>query len=67
MIALQQQTFAAVNLDGYSHISPCKWMTLTVLPQRYLATSPDTSKYPTFEYDIATGEKTCTASGMQRN
>ena len=38
-------------------------MRLTVLTQeKFIATSADPGKYPTFKYDIATGEKKCTAT-----
>ena len=57
------QTFAAVNLDGYSSFKFAGSDTNCSSTGKIIATSPDTSKYPTFEYDVATGEKTCTASG----
>ena len=57
------QTFAAVNLDGYTAFTVADHATNCAASGLITATSADTSKYPTFVYNIATGAKTCTASG----
>jgi len=56
------QTFAAVNLDGYSTFTVNSHATNCSNTGKIVATSADNGKYPSFEYDIATGEKKCTAT-----
>ena len=56
-------TYAAVNLDGYDSFQVDGSATNCSDEGTIVATSADTSKYPTFQYNIETGEKTCTASG----
>ena len=56
-------TYAAVNLDGYDSFQVDGSSTNCSDEGTIVATSADTSKYPTFQYNIETGEKTCTASG----
>ncbi len=56
------QTYAAVNLDGYSGFTVNGSSTNCATTGLIVATSSNTAKYPTFNYNIATGEKTCTAS-----
>ena len=55
-------TYAAVNLDGYDDFKVNGSTTTCSDTGKIVATSKDTKKYPTFTYDIATGEKTCTAT-----
>ena len=55
-------TFAAVSLDGYSSFQFAGSSTNCASSGKIVATSPDTTKYPTFTYDVATGDKTCTAT-----
>ena len=57
-----QQTFSAVNLDGYSSFTVNSSTTNCSDTGLIVATSADTGKYPTFTYNIATGEKTCSAT-----
>tara|TARA_A100001388_G_scaffold172031_1_gene128563 strand:- start:126 stop:584 length:459 start_codon:yes stop_codon:yes gene_type:complete len=57
------QTFAAVNLDGYSSFTFAGSTTNCSDSGLITATSANTAKYPTFNYNVATGAKTCTASG----
>ena len=57
------QTYAAVNLDGYSSFTVNGSTTNCSNSGSIIATSADNTKYPTFTYNISTGEKTCTASG----
>ena len=55
-------SFAAVNLDGYDDFKVNGSSTTCSDEGTIEATSKDTKKYPTFKYDISTGEKTCTAT-----
>ena len=57
------QTFAAVNLDGYSGFDFAGSTTDCADTGLITATSKNTAKYPTFIYNVGTGAKTCTASG----
>ena len=56
------QTFASVNLDGYSAFTFKGSATNCASDGTIVATSADTDKYPTFVYNVATGAKTCTAT-----
>ena len=57
------QTYAAVNLDGYTSFTVNGSTTNCSDTGDIIATSADNTKYPTFTYNISTGEKTCVASG----
>ena len=57
------QTFASVNLDGYTAFTFADSATNCSNTGLIVATSANTAKYPTFVYNVATGAKTCTASG----
>ena len=57
------QTFAAVNLDGYTSFDFAGSTTDCASSGAITAKSANTTKYPTFVYDVGTGAKTCTASG----
>ena len=56
-------TYASVTLDGYNPFTVNGSGTNCSDTGKIEAPSKDTSKYPTFVYDIDTGAKTCTASG----
>ena len=56
------QTFASVNLDGYSAFTFKGSATNCASNGTIVATSANTDKYPTFVYNVATGAKTCTAT-----
>ena len=56
------QTFSAVSLDGYDSFTVNSSTTACSDTGLIVATSADTGKYPTFTYNIATGEKTCSAT-----
>ncbi len=56
------QTFAAVNLDGYSAFTFKGSTTNCANDGEIIATSANTGKYPTFKYNVGTGEKTCVAT-----
>ena len=56
------QTFSPVNLDGYTAFTVNGSTTNCSNTGSIVATSADNKKYPTFTYNIATGEKTCTAT-----
>ena len=55
-------TYAAVNLDGYDNFTVNGSTTTCADEGTIVATSASTQKYPTFVYNIETGEKTCTAT-----
>ena len=55
-------TYASVNLDGYDNFTVDGSTTTCSDEGSIVATSADTSKYPTFSYNIETGEKSCTAT-----
>ena len=57
------QTYAAVNLDGYTSFTVNGSSTNCSSSGLIEAKSANTTKYPTFVYNITTGAKTCTASG----
>ena len=57
------QTFASVNLDGYTAFTFAGSTTNSSDTGLITATSANTAKYPTFVYNVGTGAKTCTASG----
>ena len=59
--------FSPVTLDGYSSFTFGTSNTNCADTGKITATSKDTKKYPTFVYDVATGEKSCTASGAAVN
>ena len=56
-------TYAAVSLDGYASFTVNGSTTNCSDKGKIIATSKDSKKYPTFEYNIENGEKKCTASG----
>jgi prepilin-type N-terminal cleavage/methylation domain-containing protein len=65
-------TYNSPSLDGYRTATAAGWYmggtkvsgTQTCPTSGTIATvSDDTSKYPTFTYDVGTGAKTCTATG----
>jgi len=70
-------TYVVPSLDGYRGSAASGWAAngsiVTLSPATclssgtYSAVSDDTTKYPTFTYDVATGAKTCTASGAALN
>ena len=55
-------TFAAVNLDGYDSFTFGGSTTNCADTGTIQALSKDSTKYPTFKYDVATGDKTCVAT-----
>ena len=55
-------TFAAVSLDGYESFTFAGSTTNCSNAGEIIATSKNNEKYPTFKYNVATGEKTCTAT-----
>ena len=54
-----------VSLDSYSHLKVNGSEVLCSDTGNIVATSSDTDKYPTFTYDIATGDKDCTYTGAE--
>ena len=56
-------SYASVNLDGYDNFTVNGSTTTCSDTGSIVATSANTAKYPTFNYNIATGAKTCTATG----
>ena len=56
-------TFAAVNLDGYSTFTVAGSTTDCSDTGDITAVSENTASYPTFTYNIDDGTKTCIASG----
>ena len=56
-------TFAAVNLDGYTSFTVNGSPTDCDDEGNIIAVSEDNTAYPTFTYNIDDGTKTCTASG----
>ena len=57
------QKFAPVSLDGYTSFTFGQSTTDCASSGKITATSANTAKYPTFIYDVSSGDKTCTASG----
>lgn len=70
-------TYVVPSLDGYRADATKGWaangVIVTSSPGTCLSTgtysvvSDDTTKYPTFTYNVQTGAKTCTASGAALN
>ena len=70
-------TYVVPSLDGYRGSAASGWAAngsvVTSSPATclstgtYSAVSDDTTKYPTFTYDVANGAKTCTASSAALN
>jgi len=56
-------SYASVNLDGYDNFTVNGSTTTCSDTGSIVATSANTAKYPTFNYNLDTGAKTCTATG----
>ena len=56
------QTYSAVKLDGYDTFTVNTSTTNCSDSGLIVATSSDPGKYPTFTYDISSGDKTCSAT-----
>jgi len=57
--------FATTSLDGYSSVTVNGSSSVCDDTGVIAATSSDTSKYPTFTYNIDSGAKNCTYSGTE--
>ena len=57
--------FATMNLDGYTSVKVNGSATACDDDGLIIALSSDEGKYPTFKYNITTGDKTCTYTGTE--
>jgi len=59
----ESNTFAAINLDGYSSITFAGSTTECSSSGEIIFESSDLKKYPTFKYNVSTGQRTCFHNG----